>query len=95
MPVPPALARARFPVPVVEVLRTLARAGHRSWLVGGAVRDLFLHRPRPASDFDVATPARPEEVTRLFPRVIPTGVAHGTVTVLVRGEPIEGDLRRS
>ncbi len=89
MPVPAALARARFPAPVLDVLRALAAAGHRSWLVGGAVRDLLLHRPRPASDFDVATPARPEEVTRLFPRVIPTGVEHGTVTVLARGEPVE------
>jgi tRNA nucleotidyltransferase (CCA-adding enzyme) len=89
MPVPAALARARFPAPVMDVLRTLGEAGHRSWLVGGAIRDLLLHRPRPASDFDVATPARPEEVTRLFRRVIPTGVEHGTVTVLARGEPVE------
>src|SRR5512144_2182764 len=89
MPVPAALARARFPEPILDVLRTLGAAGHRSWLVGGAVRDLLLHRPRTATDFDVATPARPEEVTRLFRRVIPTGVEHGTVTVLARGEPVE------
>lgn len=89
MTVPAALARAAFPAPVLDVLRTLAAAGHRSWLVGGAVRDLLLHRPRTASDFDVATPARPEEVMRLFRRVIPTGVEHGTVTVLAHGEPIE------
>ncbi|HET6437219.1 MAG TPA: tRNA cytidylyltransferase [Anaeromyxobacter sp.] len=73
---------------MLQVLRTLAAAGHRSWLVGGAVRDLLLHRSRQA-DFDLATPARPEEVILLFPRVIPTGIAHGTVTVLARGEPIE------
>jgi tRNA nucleotidyltransferase (CCA-adding enzyme) len=89
MPLPSALARAEFPAPVLDVLRTLAAAGHRSWLVGGAVRDLLLHRPRMATDFDVATPARPEEVTRLFRKVIPTGVEHGTVTVLAGGEPIE------
>jgi len=89
MPVPAALARAAFPAPVLDVLRTLAGAGHRSWLVGGAVRDLLLHRPRTATDFDVATPARPEEVTRLFRKVIPTGIEHGTVTVLARGEPVE------
>jgi tRNA nucleotidyltransferase (CCA-adding enzyme) len=88
MPVPAALARARFPEAVLDVLRTLGDAGHRSWLVGGAVRDLLLHRPR-GSDFDVATPARPEQVTGLFRRVIPTGVEHGTVTVLARGESIE------
>jgi tRNA nucleotidyltransferase (CCA-adding enzyme) len=89
MPAPAALARARFPTPVLDVLRRLGEAGHRSWLVGGAVRDLLLCRDRPGADFDVATPARPEEVTRLFRRVIPTGVAHGTVTVLAGDEKVE------
>ncbi len=89
MNVPAALGRAAFPAPVLDVLRTLTGAGHRSWLVGGAVRDLLLRRPRTAGDFDVATPARPDEVMRLFRKVIPTGVEHGTVTVLARGEPIE------
>ena len=89
MAVPPALARARFPGPVLDVLRRLDGAGHRSWLVGGAVRDLLLHRPRDSADFDVATPATPEQVTALFPKVIPTGIAHGTVTVLARGTHVE------
>jgi tRNA nucleotidyltransferase (CCA-adding enzyme) len=89
MAVPFALARARFPAPVLDVLRTLRGAGQRSWLVGGAVRDLLLHRPRDAADFDVATPATPEQVAALFPRVIPTGIAHGTVTVLSRGTHVE------
>lgn len=86
MSAPAALVRAVFPEPVLEVLRRLAGAGHRSWLVGGAVRDLLLHRQRPATDFDVATPATPREVMALFRRVIPTGVDHGTVTVLVDGD---------
>jgi len=89
MPLPDALARATFPEPVLHVLRTLGGAGYRSWLVGGAVRDLLLHRGRDANDFDVATPALPEQVASLFPKVIPTGLEHGTVTVLVGGEPIE------
>jgi tRNA nucleotidyltransferase (CCA-adding enzyme) len=89
MRVPAALARATFPAPILHVLRTLAGAGHPSWLVGGAVRDLLLHRRREATDYDVATPARPEEVARLFPKVIPTGIAHGTVTVVVSGEHVE------
>jgi tRNA nucleotidyltransferase (CCA-adding enzyme) len=88
-PLPAALARATFPGPVLEVLSALDRAGHRSFLVGGAVRDLLLHRPREAQDFDVATPATPEEVAALFRRVIPTGAAHGTVTVLLGDERIE------
>jgi tRNA nucleotidyltransferase (CCA-adding enzyme) len=88
--VPSALARARLPEPILEVLRRLSAGGFRSWLVGGAVRDLLLGRARAEGDFDVATPATPEEVQGLFARVIPTGIDHGTVTVLARGdEPVE------
>lgn len=91
MRVPPELSRARqtLPAPLVEVLRRLGEAGHRSWIVGGAVRDLLLHRPREAADFDVATPATPHEVMALFPKVVPTGVEHGTVTVLSGGLAVE------
>jgi tRNA nucleotidyltransferase (CCA-adding enzyme) len=89
MRVPAALLRATFPPALLTVLRRLGEAGHRSWLVGGAVRDLLLHRPREAQDFDVATPATPEEVTALFPRVIPTGIDHGTVTVVVGKAQVE------
>jgi tRNA nucleotidyltransferase (CCA-adding enzyme) len=67
---------------VLGVLTRLQAAGHRSWVVGGAVRDLLLRRPRSPLDFDLATPAEPQQVMALFPRVIPTGLEHGTVTVL-------------
>lgn len=65
----------------------LASAGKRCYLVGGAVRDYLLGRP--VSDFDVATDARPEEVMKIFRRVVPTGVKHGTVTVLWKGLGVE------
>jgi tRNA nucleotidyltransferase (CCA-adding enzyme) len=91
MRVPVALARARatLPAPLLEILRRLGEAGHRSYVVGGAVRDLLLHRPRAATDFDVATPATPQEVTALFAKVVPTGVEHGTVTVVAGGLAVE------
>jgi tRNA nucleotidyltransferase (CCA-adding enzyme) len=91
MRVPAALARARatLPAPLLEVLRRLGAAGHRSFVVGGAVRDLLLHRPRQATDFDVATPATPQEVTALFRKVVPTGAEHGTVTVVIGGLAVE------
>jgi tRNA nucleotidyltransferase (CCA-adding enzyme) len=89
MRVPAALSRATFPATILEVLRRLDAAGHRSWLVGGAVRDLLLHRPRDAKDFDVATPATPSEVGSLFPKVVPTGIEHGTVTVVLGGDAVE------
>jgi tRNA nucleotidyltransferase (CCA-adding enzyme) len=89
MRLPAALAAAAFPGPVLTVLRRLGGAGHRSWLVGGAVRDLLLHRPREAQDFDVATPATPVEVMAIFQRVIPTGIEHGTVTILLGKSKVE------
>jgi tRNA nucleotidyltransferase (CCA-adding enzyme) len=70
-----------------EFAEVLAGAGKRCYLVGGAVRDFLIGRE--AGDFDVATDARPEEVARVYRRVIPTGVRHGTVTVLWKGRGIE------
>ena len=78
---------AIVPADVTAVLRTLRGAGKQAWLVGGAVRDVL--RGVPAQDFDVATDALPEQVTRLFPRVIPTGMRHGTVTVLSGAHKVE------
>jgi tRNA nucleotidyltransferase (CCA-adding enzyme) len=79
---PAPLRRAVFPPAVLGVLTRLQSAGYRTWVVGGAVRDLLLRRPRAPLDFDLATPAEPQQVMALFPRVIPTGLEHGTVTVL-------------
>ncbi len=70
-----------------EFASVLSGAGKRCFLVGGAVRDYILGRP--VSDFDVATDARPEEVRRAYRRVIPTGIKHGTVTVLWMGLSVE------
>ena len=86
MPLPAPLRRAVFPPAVLDVLGRLAGEGHRSYVVGGAVRDLLLRRARHGLDFDLATPATPQQVTALFPRVIPTGIDHGTVTILTPGK---------
>ena len=65
---------------VTEFARAFTQHGRLCYLVGGAIRDLLLgHR---SVDFDIATDALPEQVHRMFPRVIPTGIKHGTVTVL-------------
>jgi tRNA nucleotidyltransferase (CCA-adding enzyme) len=85
--VPERLARAEIPTELLEVLETLERAGFTAYLVGGSVRDLLLGRP--AKDYDVATSARAERVVQLFRRVVPTGIKHGTVTVLVRKVGVE------
>jgi putative nucleotidyltransferase with HDIG domain len=81
------LRAALIPAEVREVLDRLRAAGKQAYLVGGCVRDLLAGGR--AEDFDVATDARPEEVQRLFPRTAPTGIKHGTVTVLGRGGQYE------
>ncbi len=74
-----------IPGDVVGLCRALQQAGHPSFVVGGAVRDVLLGRQARGGDFDVATAARPEEVQRLFGRrrTLPIGIKHGTVTVVL------------
>ena len=67
------------------VLDALSAGGVEARFVGGAVRDALLGLP--IGDIDIATPAPPERVTELLQksgiRVVPTGLAHGTVTAVV------------
>lgn len=67
--------------------REFSRRGKEVYLVGGAVRNLLLGRP--VKDFDFTTDALPTEVQGFFPRVLPTGLQHGTVTVLFQGGSYE------
>lgn len=73
------------------LIATLVRAGFEARLVGGCVRDRLLGLPM--KDNDLATPATPDEVTRVLEgvglKVVPTGLAHGTVTVVVEGRGYE------
>ena len=75
-------ARPSAPPDVRWIARTLAAAGHDTWAVGGAVRDVLLGRP--SGDWDLATSAHPKEVRRIFRRTVPLGVEHGTVGVLAK-----------
>ncbi len=72
---------------VLNILCALDSAGHRAVLAGGCVRDSLLGRW--PSDWDIASSASPEEVLTLFPRCVPTGIKHGTVTVLSGGGSVE------
>ncbi|HEX9295790.1 MAG TPA: HDIG domain-containing protein [Polyangiaceae bacterium] len=74
---------ARIDRDAIGICTRLRDAGRHGWIVGGCVRDMLLGKP--VSDWDVATDARPDEVMRLFSRVIPTGIEHGTVSVIVHG----------
>ncbi len=75
------------PDDVIAICRRLRELGKRGWVVGGCVRDVL--RGEDAKDWDIATDARPDEVQRAFKKVIPTGIEHGTVTVVMRGVPYE------
>ncbi len=76
-----------IPEDLHEVLGRFVAGGFEVWLVGGAIRDHLLGVV--PKDWDLATSASPEEVLRLFPRVIPIGVRHGTVQVHTRLRSIE------
>lgn len=79
----------RFPESVRWAIGRLNAAGYEAWAVGGCVRDSVLGKE--PHDWDMTTSALPEETMAVFAGypVIETGLKHGTVTVLVDGEPLE------
>src|ERR1700733_15295040 len=80
-------AMASVPPDVIDLCERLRSKVKRAWIVGGCVRDTLLGRV--AADWDIATDARPKELLALFPRAIPTGIEHGTVTGMKDGRPYE------
>jgi poly(A) polymerase len=73
------------------LMQALEAAGHRALFVGGCVRNALLGVP--VSDIDIATDASPETVSNIAEsaglRSVPTGIEHGTVTVVAEGKPHE------
>lgn len=74
-----------------KVLEMLVNGGHRGLIVGGAVRNAILGRP--SDDVDISTDALPQRVVDLAAaagfKSVPTGIEHGTVTVVASGTPFE------
>lgn len=71
----------------LEVCRRLQEEGHQAYIVGGCVRDLLLGLV--PKDWDITSDALPEKVIEIFSKTLPTGLQHGTVTVMLNGEPLE------
>lgn len=75
----------------LRIIAKLNEKGFKSYLVGGCVRDMIMKRPM--SDIDITTPATPDEVKSIFATdniyTIPTGLEHGTVTVVLNGANFE------
>ena len=74
-----------------RVVSALESGGYRGLVVGGAVRNAVLRQP--VGDVDIATDAPPGRITELAQgaglKTVPTGIAHGTVTVIAGGTPFE------
>lgn len=72
-----------------EIIHTLQNNGYEAFLVGGSVRDSILGRP--IHDYDITTSATPDEMMEVFKdkRIIETGLQHGTITIVIDGEPYE------
>ena len=77
----------KLPQNVVKIIDTIEGAGYTAWCVGGCVRDMLMGKT--PSDYDIASSAPCEEIQRLFLKTIPTGIKHGTVTVILDSEPYE------
>lgn len=76
-----------LPSDVKLILSTLKDNNYEAYIVGGCVRDSLLNiSPK---DWDIATNALPEDIIRIFQKTVPTGIKHGTVTVLINDEAYE------
>jgi tRNA nucleotidyltransferase (CCA-adding enzyme) len=73
----------------VQVLSELVNHGFEAYMVGGCVRDSIMGREY--NDIDITTNALPQQIMEVFSsyKVVPTGIKHGTVTVLCGGTPFE------
>lgn len=77
----------KIPPKTEYVIEQLEKNGFEAYIVGGCVRDMLLGKE--PFDFDVTTSATPNEIIKIFPKTVPTGIKHGTVTVIIDKEPIE------
>lgn len=76
-----------IPHDVKNIIDKFYKIGHRAFMVGGCVRDSILQTI--PNDYDITTSAFPHETIKLFEKTIPTGLQHGTVTVLINKEAYE------
>lgn len=81
------LKKIAIPEEVVEIISTLNENGYEGYIVGGCVRDLLMDRV--PQDWDLTTSAKPEDVKKLFKKTYDTGIAHGTVTVILNNKHFE------
>lgn len=83
----------KLPDYVLYCLNILENSGFEAFCVGGAVRDHIIGKT--PFDYDITTNALPEEIMSLFPKTVPTGIQHGTITVVTEGGNVEITTYRS
>jgi len=81
------LDREKIKPEIFKISSKLAEAGYKSYLVGGAVRDIIFGNV--PNDYDILTDARCSEIARIFKSVVPYGMKHGTVLVVIGREPYD------
>ncbi len=77
----------KIPQYVIQVAKDLLAKGFKAFLVGGAVRDLYLDLA--PNDFDIATDANPEQMMEIFPKSVSINAKFGTILVIVEDEKKE------
>ncbi|MCL2699479.1 MAG: hypothetical protein FWE68_04135, partial [Defluviitaleaceae bacterium] len=78
---------SKLPPAAALIISRLNSAGHEAYAVGGCVRDSIMGKT--PIDWDVTTSALPAQVKRLFSNTHDTGIAHGTVTVVIDSKNYE------
>ena len=83
--------KIKYPQDVIEIAKVFRDNGHKAYAVGGCVRDSIMGRV--PSDWDITTDARPERMIEICNaaglRFVPTGLKHGTITVIIDKKPYE------
>lgn len=74
----------KIPQYILNIANELNAQGYQAYLVGGSIRDLILGKT--PEDYDIATNAYPEEISKIFPKSIPTGAKFGTITVIAEDQ---------
>ncbi|MBN2015957.1 HD domain-containing protein [Candidatus Dojkabacteria bacterium] len=85
--------KTKIPQYIFDVSRILQKEGYEAYLVGGGVRDMLMGRK--PKDYDIATDAHPEVISKIFTKAVATGAKFGSIIVLVKdseGEPHSVDV---
>ena len=75
-----------FPSYALKCLNTIKENGFEAYFVGGCVRDALIGRKY--DDVDITTNATPSQIFSIFEHSVPTGIAHGTITVIIEEKTV-------